>query len=66
LTCGRDTCRVPYLELGLRSELNRSTPTIFYSGLLHGDEVVGPTVAVYMVALLASQFSEIDEVILKP
>ncbi|CDJ33111.1 zinc carboxypeptidase, putative [Eimeria mitis] len=62
LICGNQTCRVPYVELGLRSSLNRSTPTIFYSGLLHGDEVVGPTVAVYLVALLASQFSELDEV----
>ncbi|KAL8430882.1 hypothetical protein Efla_005269 [Eimeria flavescens] len=61
LKCGRESCRVPYLEVGLRSELNRSTPTIFYSGLVHGDEVVGPTAAVYLAAVLASQFDKLEE-----
>lgn len=62
MACGQATCRVPYIELGLLNELNRNTPAIFYSGLVHGDEVVGPTVSVYLVALLASQFATVDEV----
>ncbi|KAL8271176.1 hypothetical protein Esti_004837 [Eimeria stiedai] len=62
LRCGRESCRVPYLEVGLRSQLNRSTPAIFYSGLVHGDEVVGPTASVYLAALLASQFDKLEEV----
>ncbi|XP_026189667.1 uncharacterized protein LOC34623211, partial [Cyclospora cayetanensis] len=62
LMCGRATCQVPFIELGLRSAVNRSTPTLFYSGLVHGDEVVGPTVSVYLAALLASQFDVHAEV----
>ncbi|OEH80204.1 putative zinc carboxypeptidase [Cyclospora cayetanensis] len=30
LMCGRATCQVPFIELGLRSAVNRSTPTLFY------------------------------------
>ncbi|KEP64264.1 UNVERIFIED_CONTAM: zinc carboxypeptidase, putative [Hammondia hammondi] len=62
-SCGKsDACQLPLVEVGDIDFLSPATPTVFFSGAVHGDERAGPTAAVELVRYLCARYRRDGEV----
>ncbi|ESS30251.1 putative zinc carboxypeptidase [Toxoplasma gondii GAB2-2007-GAL-DOM2] len=62
-SCGTsDACQLPLVEVGDIDFLSPATPTVFFSGAVHGDERAGPTAAVELVRYLCARYRRDGEV----
>eukprot|EP00923_Selenidium_pygospionis_P055285 GHVN01096385.1.p1 GENE.GHVN01096385.1~~GHVN01096385.1.p1 ORF type:complete len:1213 (+),score=232.61 GHVN01096385.1:264-3902(+) len=61
-TCGQQPCETLIVQLGHRPSLSQTTPEVFFSGALHGDERVGPNALTELSVFLVTNFDKIDAV----
>jgi hypothetical protein len=54
--CDSSECETFIVEIGNKDKLMPSTPEIFLSGAVHGNERVGPTVVYYLIELMAERY----------
>lgn len=55
-SCGSEQCKQYYVQLGKRSMFDQDTPEVFFAGTLHGNERVGPQVAMEYLIYLAESY----------
>eukprot|EP00928_Gymnodinium_smaydae_P056461 TRINITY_DN39849_c0_g1_i1.p1 TRINITY_DN39849_c0_g1~~TRINITY_DN39849_c0_g1_i1.p1 ORF type:complete len:739 (+),score=97.14 TRINITY_DN39849_c0_g1_i1:72-2288(+) len=55
-TCDGEPCQTLVVRLGNRSALTRTTPEVFFSGALHGDERIGPATVTELAGFLCRRF----------
>ena len=56
--CDGAPCETFIVEIGNHKIQSRSTPEVFISGAVHGNERVGPTVAFYLIELLSTRYTQ--------
>lgn len=60
-TCEGQPCKTLLVRITNRAKLTPSTPEVFFSGALHGDERIGPLVVTEMARLLCDGYLAGDE-----
>ncbi|KAF4653649.1 hypothetical protein FOL47_010413 [Perkinsus chesapeaki] len=60
LMCGKERCKFLVMHLGNRALQSDTTPEVFFSGELHGNERTGPNALIQMVSALANKYNAAD------
>mmetsp|Transcript_35969 Transcript_35969/g.84266 ORF Transcript_35969/g.84266 Transcript_35969/m.84266 type:complete len:694 (+) Transcript_35969:28-2109(+) len=56
--CEGTTCKTLIVRIANQAKLTTTTPEVFFSGALHGDERLGPLVVTELAALLCEKYRE--------
>eukprot|EP00920_Eleutheroschizon_duboscqi_P016962 GHVT01040356.1.p1 GENE.GHVT01040356.1~~GHVT01040356.1.p1 ORF type:complete len:1529 (-),score=184.74 GHVT01040356.1:1739-6325(-) len=54
--CGNKDCEIPIIHLATKETLRPSTPEIFFSGTVHGNERIGPNAALELALFLCHTY----------